>query len=277
VMTVERDVEDGTHRCLNGHRCADKVDKKARITEAANTFCAVCLRKSARNVSQLPEQFLRLRHMIGDRHAGVDVNIRRPKPGGNVPLNLHIDTMLGSILTDLTTAAEVVADRMEMGDPTEVRQKQPVQAPVWADDPKQEAAEQVHRCARIVAPNLPVLIGARGVGGREDDDPAIDVMDWAPNGLIHMPSTTTGTELVKRLDHLASLAFFTLGLSRARTERDTPCSRCRAKTVGRWAGSETFDCSSCGSRFPEDELRQQDKILIELVKRGLIKPERETA
>jgi hypothetical protein len=271
-MAVEATTEDGTdeHLCASGNGCVDKVDGHARETEKANTFCAACTKRSADRVRQFPEQWVQLLQMIGDRHAGVDVNIRRPKPGGTVPLNLHVDTLLGNILTALTTAGEVVAEKMNMDDPTEVRQKEPVQTPPWAHSPRQEPLEQIHRCVRIVAPNLNVLTSARGVGGREDDDPNIDVMEWTPNGLFHMASTTTGITLVKRLNHLGSLAYFTLGLTRARNQRDLPCTRCRSKTVGRWAGADYFDCSHCGSQFPESELRRQDLILIELHKRGLL-------
>jgi hypothetical protein len=241
------------HRCASERRCVNKVDGKPRETEKPNTFCPSCLQRTQTRIEQLPEQWVRLHHMIGDRHAGVDVNIRRPKPGGTVPLNLHIDTLLGSIVTDLTTAGEVVADKMNMNNPEHT-----------------DAAKQVQACVRIIAPNLSVLMAATGVGGRDDDDRAIDVMAWTPNGAFHMPSTTTGVDLVKSLDHLGSLAYFTLGLTRQRTQRDLPCTRCRARTVGRWAGSEYFDCASCGSQFPEDELRRQDRILLELHKRGLL-------
>lgn len=256
-MTVEPVEQDGkAHQCVSGHRCVNKVDGKPRDTEKANTFCPSCLKRSAQRVTQLPEQWMRLHHMIGDRHAGVDVNIRRPKPGGNVPLNLHVYTLLGNIVTDMTTAAEVVADKMNMNNPEHT-----------------EPVKQVQACVRIVAPNLHILMTATGVGGRDDDDPNIDVMSWTPNGAVHMPSTTTGIDLVKRLDHLGSLAYFTLGLTRQRTQRDLPCTRCRSKTVGRWAGADHYDCSNCGSQFPEDELQRQDKILIELHRRGLLPQE----
>jgi hypothetical protein len=261
--------EQRTHLCVAGSKCANKVDGQPRETEHPDTLCPACLTRTTKRIEALPEQWVRLHHMIGERHAGVDVNIRRPKPGGTVPLNLHIDTLLGNILTDLTTAGEVVADKMNMADPTQPRHDH-LQAPPWADSPVQEPLEQVQRCVRIIAPNLNILIAAKGVGGRDEDDPAIDVMAWTPNGAFHMPSTTTGVLLVKSLDHLGSLAYFTLGLTRARIQRDMPCTRCRAKTVGRWAGSEFWDCGSCGSQFPEDEIRRQDRILLELYKRGLL-------
>lgn len=262
------------HLCASGKACKgtivdDDGHRKPRETQAPDDLCDACLNHTTQRVEQLPEQWIRLHAMIGERHAGVDVNIRRPKPSGTVPLNLHVDTLLGDILETVTTAAEVVADKMNMDDPTIPHQKDPVPAPPWASSPTQEPGEQVQRCCRIVAPNLHVLMSATGVGGRDPDDRAIDVMTWAPNGLIHMSSTTTGIKIVKQLDHLGALAYFTLGMTRARTHRDLPCTRCRARTVGRWAGSEYFDCSTCGSQFPEDALRRQDKILLELHRRGL--------
>jgi hypothetical protein len=250
------------------------VDGHARETEKPNTFCDACLNRSATHVKQIPEQWNGLREMIGDRHAGIDVNIRRPKPSGTVLLNVHVDTLLGAILEAVTAAAEVLADAMKMNDPK--YPKTPVKAPPWALSPTVDATEQVTKCSRIIEPNLTRLASIRGVGGRDEFDPAIDVMFWVRSGAAHGVKCTTGVQMIQRLDHLSNLAYFSLGQARARTRRDTPCTRCRAKTVGRWAGSDDFDCQSCGSRFHEDDLVRQDKILIELHKRGLLTP-RESA
>ncbi|SDD59464.1 hypothetical protein SAMN04488581_2621 [Mycolicibacterium neoaurum] len=249
--------DQNTHRCASGKTCkASIVDddgkRQAKETERPDDLCPACLNHTTHRIQELPEQWLRLHAMIGERHTGVDVNIRRPKPSGTVPLNLHVDTLLGGIVTELTTAAEVIADKTNMDNPAHTN-----------------PAKQVQACAHIVAPHITTLIHATGVGGRDPDDKAIDVLTWAPNGLIHMPSTTTGLQIVKRLDHYGALAHYTLGMTRARTHRDLPCTRCRARTVGRWAGSDWFDCTTCGSQFPEDELRRQDKILLELHKRGM--------
>lgn len=263
------------HLCVNATRCVSKVDGHARETEKADSFCDACLNRSTGHVGQLPEQWNQLHAMIGDRHAGIDVNIRRPKPSGTVLLNLHVDTLLGAMLEAVTTAAEVLADRMNMDDPTTPRdnQENPVKAPPWATGPTMTSSGQVYKCCRIIGPNLDQLAAIRGVGGRDQHDPAIDIMFWVRSGAAHGVKCTTGVQMIQRLDHLANLAYFSLGQARARQKRDLPCTRCRAKTVGRWAGSEWWDCSSCGSQFPEEELRRQDKILIELHKRGLLLPQ----
>jgi hypothetical protein len=271
-------VEDTDHLCLNASRCVSKVDGHARETDKPRTFCQACLGRSATHVKQIPEQWTGLHQMIGDRHAGIDVNIRRPKPSGTVLLNLHVDTLLGAMLEAVTIAAEVLADHMNMNDPTAPTEDpdKPVLAPPWASEPTLDETEQVIKCCRIIEPNLTKLAAIRGVGGRDVEDPAIDVMFWVRSGAAHGVKCTTGIQMIQRLDHLNSLAYFSLGQARARTRRDTPCTRCRAKTVGRWAGSDDFDCQSCGSRFHEDDLVRQDKILIELHKRGLLQP-RESA
>lgn len=252
------------HLCVSGKSCKasftnDEGQRQPRETERPDDLCDACLKHTTQRVEQLPEQWIRLHNMIGERHAGVDVNIRRPKPSGTVPLNLHVDTLLGNIVTELTTAAEVVADKTNMNNPAHT-------------DP----ARQVQACVRIVAPHLSTLIHATGVGGRDPDDKAIDVMTWAPNGLIHMPSTTTGVQIVKQLGHLAALAFYTLGLTLARDKRPLPCNRCHSYSVGRWAGSDWWDCSECGAQFAEDDIRRQDKILLALHKRGIITPATDT-
>jgi hypothetical protein len=261
------------HVCMNENRCIDKVDGHARETARADTFCEACFSRASERVAQLPEQYVGLHNTIGDRHAGVDVNIKHAKPSSSVLLNLHIDTLLGSILDAVTSAAEVVAERMGMDDPTDPTPKDPAKqpkVPPWADSPKMEPEEQVKRCCRIIEPNLPLLAGITGVGGREPGDPAIDVGFWNHAGTLHGTRCTTGVLMVQRMDYLSSLAHFTLGQTRARSERDVPCTRCRAKKVGRWAGSDYFDCASCGGRFEEDDVRRQDKILLELHRRGLI-------
>lgn len=256
--SVQTDNQD--HRCASGKTCKaaytnDDGQRVPRETSRPDTLCDPCLNHTRTRIEQLPEQWLRLHHMIGERHAGVDVNIRRPKPSGTVPLNLHIDTLLGNIVTELTTAAEVVADKTNMNNPAH-------------SDP----AKQVQACVRIITPHLHTLIHASGVGGRDLDDKNIDVMTWTPDGLVHMPTTTTGMKIAQALSHLGALAYFTLGMTLARDKRPLPCSRCHAYAVGRWSGSEWWDCSECGSQFPEDELRRQDRILLVLHKRGMITP-----
>jgi hypothetical protein len=239
------------HYCLSARRCADIVDGHPRETAGPRAFCDGCVDRTTRRVARLPEQYLRLHHMLGERHTGIDAGIRRPRPGSMIPLNVHVDTLLGDILETSTLAAEVLADAMGM------------------DNPDHHPAErQVAACAAIIAPNVTRLAYASGVGGRPGHDLGIDVMTWV--GSVRAATTTTGAEIVIRLDGLASLAHFTLGLTRARSQRDLPCTRCAAKTVGRFAGSDDFDCTTCGSRFPEDDIRRQDRILLALAKKGLI-------
>jgi hypothetical protein len=254
---------DTAHRCLNGTRCTNKLDGDPRQTEKPHTFCDSCLNRTRKRINQIPDQYTKLHHMIGDRHAGIEVQIHRPQPASTVPLNIHIDTLLGNIAHTITLAAEVLADEMHMDDPTDPTPKDPnkrPKAPPWAESPKMETHEQIRKCCRIVGPNVALLL----------DLVDIDTLEWLPGGTYYTQAVTTGVELIKQLDHLGSLAYFTLGQTRARTRRDLPCARCRATTVGRWAGSEWFNCETCGSQFPEDELRRQDKILLELIKRGLI-------
>lgn len=274
------------HQCLNGSRCIDKIDGKARETEAPDTFCGACFDRAEERVRKLPEQYISLHAMIGDRHAGVDVNIKHAKPSSSVLLNLHVDTLLGNILDAATTAAEVLAEKMDLKaanktdpwDPSRIVSKEPQPLPSWAEPSlERDPAEQVQACCRIIAPHLSTLARITGVGGREEGDRAIDVGFWNRAGTMHGLKCTTGFLLVQRLDYLSSLAHFTLGQTRARTDRDVPCARCRAKKVGRWAGSDYFDCASCGARFEEGDVRRQDVILLELHRRGLITLGKESA
>jgi hypothetical protein len=234
---------DTDHYCLSAHRCADTIDGHPRGTEAPNTFCDACLARTVKRVQGLPEQYIRLHHIIGERHAGIDAGIMRPKPGSVIPLNIHVDTLLGDIVFTIGQAAEILAEMMAMDNPEH-----------------HPEAKQVAACAKIIAPNIEKLLPLTG----------LDVMFWNRSGNMHGFTNACGVAIVLRLDHLATLAHFTLGLTRARYHRDLPCTRCSAKTIGRWAGSEDYDCERCGSRFIENDIRRQDKILVAQLERGVI-------
>lgn len=232
------------HLCRSGHRCANMIDGHPRETAAPGTFCDACTTRTRTRIARLPEQFLRLHSILGDRHAGVDAGmICKPKPGSVIPMNLHVDTLLGRIEDTATLAAEVLADDMGMRNPDYY-----------------PAARQVAVCAGIIAPNIARLMGIT----------EIETMFWIPAGTGFGVTVTNGVDIIIRLDALSTLAHYTLGWTRARSQRDLPCTRCQAQTIGRWAGSDDFDCTNCGSRFPEDDIRRQDKILLALCKRGLI-------
>ena len=94
---------------------------------------------------------------------------------------------------------------------------------------------------------------------------------WNRNGTRRHILDLDGTTLIERLDRLHGLATIALGGTRARTHRDLPCPRCHTRTVGRWAGSDWFDCTTCGRRVLEDDLRRDDRILVKLWQTGKLK------
>jgi hypothetical protein len=255
--------------CVNDRRCTNGFDNHGDEVKTNNTLCLRCLRRSRKNIEKFPEQWGYLQAIIGEKNAaGIDVGIRQ-KPSGSVLLNVSVEALLGRITDTLTIAAEVIADRLAMENPDHPDRT----AQILAWRPTRHAAPaatQIQTCAWIVAPHLEALMCISGVGGREPQDPAIDVMFWNTAGSLHGVKCTTGLQLIAELDHLSGIAHFTLGQTRARYQRDIPCSRCHAKTVGRWAGSEHFDCTACGSRFPENDIRRQDRILLELHRRGVL-------
>lgn len=261
--------------CVNREHCADRIDDHAREVPAPNTLCGRCIQAATDLTEQLPDQWGQLHAMLGERHAGIDVGIRKPKPSGTVNLNLHVDALLGNILEAVTAAAEVLADKLAMTDST--GHPLDVTRILHRDDngkligsSARPPHAQVATCAGIVAPNIHTLMLIRGVGGRDPLDRAIDVMFWNRAGNLHGVRCTTGTQMIQHLTRLASIAHHTLGQTRARFSRDVACARCGARAVGRWAGSDHFDCTACGARFPEDDIRRQDRILIQRAKLGLL-------
>lgn len=222
--------------CVNDFRCADKIDGHPREVNGPNDFCPRCLDRTEERIAGLPAQHLRLHAIIGDHHAGVDAGIRRPKPGATIPLNVHVDTLMGDIEQTASLAAELLADGSGQPDPSGLYEQ----------------------CV-LVAPNVARLV-AFG---------PIDVMYWI-GGTELAVDTITGVDVLARLDGLAALAHFTLGQTLARIHRHLPCTRCQAYGVGRWAGSNEFDCAACGSRFNEEDLRRQDQILLRQIKMGLV-------
>lgn len=118
----------------------------------------------------------------------------------------------------------------------------------------------VFDCCALIYPHLGRLLAVT----------VLDIMAWNAAGSARIITTTTGAAIVQELDHLAMTAHYTLGMTRARTYRDLPCARCNHRTVGRWAGADSFDCETCGALFAESDIRRRDRILLERHRRGLI-------
>lgn len=227
------------HECLNGRHC--NLGAQPNPTPAPNTLCEHCVNRTRRRITQLPWQYLQLHAMIGDRTP--DMTPARHKPESTVLLNTAIDTLLCTIHHHVTLAAEIVADQLH------------------ADNPcHHQPAAHVHACCRLINPNLDKLL----------DLPELDVMEWDHDGTHFHVTTTTGPAICQRLDHLGAIAHYTLGQTRTRSYRDIPCARCGHTTVGRWTGSDTFDCETCGAQFPEHDIRHHDRILLERHRRGLL-------
>lgn len=223
--------------CLNGSYCAATVDGHAREVGAPGQFCPDCLDRAAQRIHQIPEYYCRLAEARRERsHTLTD--ICRVKPSSVVLLNVHIDTLMGEITHTVQLAAEIIADQL------------------GCDDPDSFTA-----ATELIAGQLPLLCDQR----------ELDVVLWVPTGTARYVATVGGTDIVYALDQLVPRAYRALGLSLARIRRDMPCTRCGSKTVGRWAGSDQFDCTTCGSRFNENDLRRQDLILLALHKRGQLK------
>lgn len=230
------------HLCRNGIRCADQIDGHARDTDGPDRYCALCLSRLTARVERMPEQYLRLHAIIGERHAGIDAGIRHAKPSASIPLNLHVHTLLTDMVDVTTMAAEIICDRWGLR----------------AYPHHRNPAVQVAECAAVIALNIDALV----------DLGPIDVMFWTRSGWATGVGVITGTAMLARLDRIASHAHHALGLSLARITREFPCARCGSEEVGRWAGKDEFDCLNCGSRFSENDINRQGKILVALVQRG---------
>jgi DNA-directed RNA polymerase subunit RPC12/RpoP len=230
--------------CRSGIRCADQIDGHPRET-GPDEYCTLCLHRITRRIEAMPEQYLRLHAILGERHAGLDAGIRRAKPSASVPLNLHVDTLLSDIVYGTTMAAEIICDRWGL----------------HAYPHHRNAMVQVGECCAVITLNIDRLVALGG----------IDIMFWTRSGCATGVSATTGTAILGHLDRLSSYAHHALGLALARIKREFPCARCGSDQVGRWAGKDEFDCLHCGSRFSENDIDRQGKILVALVRRGIWK------
>jgi hypothetical protein len=227
------------HQCLNGRRC--QPGDQPRTTETPNTLCDPCTIRAAHHITQLPIQHLELHAMLGDHTASA--NPRRQRPDSAVLVNIAIDTLCCQIHHFATLAAEIVADQLH------------------ADNPhRHHPTAHVWTCCQLISPNLPTLLPLTD----------IDVMVWNRGGTIRALAVTTGVEIIQELEHLSAVAHYVLGRTRTRTYRDLPCSRCGQKTVGRWTGADQYDCETCGTQFPEQDIRRHDRILLERHRRGLL-------
>ena len=228
------------HECLNGRRC--QPGDTPRITDKPNTLCEPCTIRAAHHIAQLPTQHLQLHAMLSDHVAST--NPRRQRPDSAVLVNIAIDTLCGHIHHHTTLAAEIVADHLH------------------ADNPHRHhnPTAHVHACCQLISPNLPTLLPLTD----------IDVMVWNRAGTTRTITTTSGVDIIQELEHLSAVAHYTLGRTRTRTYRDVPCNRCGHTTVGRWTGTDSFDCETCGTQFPETDIRRHDRILLERHRMGLL-------
>lgn len=220
---------------MSERRCCAKRNKEPAHTQQANTLCDACMSRAQHAIANLPTQHAQLHTLIGEQRAGINLAIRHVKPSSVVPLNMHVDTLRANIEHTTICAAEIIADNINSNNPTDV-----------------------YTACVLIVHNLSKLSAIS----------SIDVMRWLPAGTYYYVSTSSGHELIQQLEHLAASAAHTLGQTRERTKRDLPCARCGQHKVGRWAGSDHFDCTACGARFIEDDIRRQDRILVELAKRG---------
>ena len=227
------------NRCRAGNRCADLATITHQPAEvgADGDYCLACLQRAQGRIRALPAQYAHLQlllHITG--HTAPEA--RHVAPGPAVLLNLHVEALGRDIGYMLALVGEIVADLVHLDDPADLGS--------CAD----LVADGVHHLAEL--PPWPVLL-------------------WARSGTWRRLAELAGVQLIETLDRLHQVASITLGTTRARTRRDLPCARCRAKTVGRWAGSDYYDCTSCGARWHENDIRRQDRILIELHRRGKLR------
>jgi hypothetical protein len=227
------------HACLNARRCQPGDDP--RTTEQPNTLCDPCTVRAAHHITQLPAQHLELHAMLGDHVAST--NPRRQRPDSAVLVNIAVDTLCCQIHHHTTLAAEIIADHLGADNP---HRHHPT-AHVWA-------------CCQLISPNLPKLLPLTN----------IDIMEWNKAGTTRTISETSGIAIIQDLDHLSAVAHYTLGRTRTRSYRDLPCARCNQPTVGRWTGADSYDCETCGTQFPEQDIRRHDRILLERHRRGLL-------
>lgn len=233
------------HRCRRGEYCPDyeKVDgqKLGRQINAADGICDTCARHVERAIAELPASYTRLNAILGHGSTvgGEPVRMTRELP---IPIRVHVEALQREIVTETEAWAASVADvlHVEWTPAGGVR-------PGWTLD----------RACHLLSASQSAFFALRDVKHIlwDGDERYIAVRDGLDGALSLL-----------RLQHRVRIV---LGAARLVHRLPVPCPRCEAMALEREDGTESIDCTDCGTRYTWDEYEHLCLCLVDLEERKL--------
>lgn len=255
------------NRCASGPgRCRGTVltpDGSKLAAETSDILCEPCLDSIRHHITDIPRIWVALHEAIGEhtRNTAQKVSGSRTPP---ININCDVDALKTGIVEWLTLAAARVAD--ELG----------IDEPMPHNNTDTEYAKTVEKCARIINPNLDLLIAA----------PAGDAQIWLPPtdteypgerlyvdqlGITHHGTRiveVTGLDIAQQLVRLRRRALAVLGVTTPRDKLPYPCPGCNRPELSRHQrkdpGRREVDeivCGNCQLCWPYSRYQQLCLIL----------------
>lgn len=229
------DHDDGQRPCALDGRCAER-DHSGQPKLGPREFCGTDRDLIGRSLAWLPEAWVRLHQMIGEKGTGQGEKVSST-PTPSVPYNLTVD----ALLTDMTGLLDEWANRVR----NIARLYQ-----VPAEHAKQQRdAIIVVAAVKTLSAHLDVLLGLEPAPMTRylTLDQAADLNGWAvPPGdgdRRHEPELG-GADAGIEILHLHRRARNLLGLNPKHVDLPVPCWECGLKTVRRWDGSAGLEDSA---------------------------------
>lgn len=247
---------DEDRRCARDTFCAaservqqgnERTRAGARIT-AQQGLCPTCERVVADTIAGLPRDYVDLTVHLGRGDANLEEKVSgsREPPA---PIRTALYALAEAVVFETVTWAEHVAARMSMDwDTRELDRELPDGTLLYRTLPAPKALQQA---ARILAPNVPVLLALQ----------AEPVVEWSENGQYWNHTERTGLEAALELLRLHHLVERALGYRKLVHHLPVPCPSCEAELV-RENGASQVECRRrCRPPFPEEEYERLCRVL----------------
>jgi hypothetical protein len=237
------DHDDGQRPCALEGRCAER-DHGGQPKPGPRAFCSTDQMIIGRSLAWLPEAYVRLHQMIGEKGRGQGERVSSSRTPA-VPLNLEVD----SLITDMVGILDEWANRVRGVDA--LYQVPPEYAKMRRDAPVVEAA------VKTLTPRLNALLALPPAPMERflTLDQAADLNAWpAPpaGGDLQYHPELDGSDAGIEILHLHRRARNLLGLNPRHVDLPVPCWECGLKTVRRWDGSagleDQAECSNPNCR-----------------------------
>lgn len=244
------DHDDGQRPCALEGRCAER-DHSGEAKLGPRAFCGSDQSLIGRSLAWLPEAWVRLHQMIGEKGTGQGEKVSST-PTPSAPYNFEVD----ALLTDMVGLLDEWAVRVR-----EVAQLYQVPA---ERAKAQRDAVRLEAAVKTLAAHLDALLALPPAPMERflTLDQAADLNAWAApsagGDLQHEPELD-GADAGIEILHLHRRARNLLGLNPKHVDLPVPCWECGLKTVRRWDGSagleDSAECSNPNCRAAYDHER----------------------